>query len=73
MNADRLKTLRGHLERIQMVADADVVRHDKGPEHEPGPELMRALSLTTSCAEALKAVEAEEFEQRGDIAWLNVF
>ena len=56
-----------------MVADADVVRHDKGPEHEPGPELMRALSLTTSCAEALKAVEAEEFEQRGDIAWLNVF
>ena len=73
MSLERLRELQEHLNHLMMMAEADVVRHDKGPTAEPTPEFIRARGLTQTCSKALKIVEQERFEHVGETAWLSAF
>jgi hypothetical protein len=57
--------------QILLLADAEVVRHDKGPEHEPSQELLRALAYTGACRRMLAILHRERLARSGEVAWLD--
>lgn len=71
MTLEKLRELEALLGRLAVLADAEVVRFDRGPEHEPGHDLLKALAFTKLVREAEAIVHTSLVEQTGDTAWLD--
>lgn len=71
MTLQRIGQLEVLLSRLLVMADAEVVRHDKGPEAEPSHDLLRAVGYTKLLREAQALLAVERAEQAGETAWLS--
>lgn len=71
MTLDRIAKLQALVSRLLVMADAEVVRHDKGPEADPSQDLLRAVAYTRLLREAQAELHLEYTEQVGDVDWLK--
>ena len=71
MKLSTLHEVIGRVQRLQTLANAEVARHDKGPEHEPSSDMVRALGQAKLCAEVLALLEAERVMLVGDVRWFG--
>ena len=69
---ETMDELAGLAKKVAMLADAEVVRHDKGPESEPSDELLRALAYTSAARRMLSILHTERLAKTGGAAWLRV-
>ena len=71
MTLEKIEELQLVLVKIRTLAEAQVVKHDKGPEHEPSEEMQQALAVTTLASAGLHALEAERIALTGEVRWLD--
>jgi len=71
MTQEKLEELHEVIVKMRTLAEADVMRHDRGPEQEPSDELLRAVAVTKLATDALRLLEAERLAMTGEVRWLD--